>query len=162
MSNTMINEQAAYPHNPDLAAWDRNESTHKSRSEELLPSNKKALFDALAAAGIEIVNVNFDGYGDSGQIKDIDARRGHQLVKLPNEKIQVVVPSWGSPDLEYHTFSIEQAIEYFAYEFLSETHCGWSNDDGAFGVFTFDVADQSITLDYNERYTESNYSHHQF
>ncbi len=61
MSNTMINAQAANPHNADLAAWERNESMHKSRSDALLPSNKKALFDALADAGIEIVTVNFDG-----------------------------------------------------------------------------------------------------
>ncbi len=162
MSNTMINEQATYPNNADLVAWELNESMHKSRSDEVLPTNKRALFDALAAAGIEIVTVSFDGYGDSGQIEDIDARRGHELVKLPDEKIQVVVASWGSPSLEHHTFTIEEAIEYFVYEFLSESHCGWCNDDGAFGDFTFDVADQSISLDYHERYTETNFSHHQF
>ncbi len=162
MSTTMINEQAEYSHNADLEAWELNESRHKSRSDEVLPSNKKALFDALAAAGIEIVTVNFDGYGDSGQIEDIDARRGHELVKLPDEKIQVVIASWGNTSLEHHTFTIEEAIEYFVYEFLSESHCGWCNDDGAFGDFTFDVAYQSISLDYHERYTETNFSHHQF
>ena len=31
------------------------------------------------------------------------------------------------------------------------THDGWENSDGAYGDFTFDVAERTITLDYNER-----------
>jgi hypothetical protein len=49
-----------------------------------------------------------------------------------------------------------------AYSFLRQTHEGWENNDGAFGDFTFDVAERSITLEYNERYTETNYSEHVF
>src|SRR3546814_4953625 len=35
----------------------------------LLPVNKTALFDVLAAAAVTTVVVSFDGYGDSGQIE---------------------------------------------------------------------------------------------
>ena len=38
------------------------------RAEAVRPDNKTALFDALAAAGITLVTVTFDGSGDSGQI----------------------------------------------------------------------------------------------
>ena len=49
-----------------------------------------------------------------------------------------------------------------AYDFLGQTHGGWENSDGAYGDFTFDVAERTITLDYNERHMESDYSQHVF
>jgi hypothetical protein len=42
------------------------------------------------------------------------------------------------------------------------THDGWENSDGAYGDFTFDIAERTITLDYNERYMQSEYSQHLF
>ncbi len=42
------------------------------------------------------------------------------------------------------------------------THDGWENSDGAHGDFTFDVGERTITLDYNERYMQSEYSLHVF
>ena len=48
-----------------------------------------------------------------------------------------------------------------AYRFLDQTHDGWENDDGAYGEFTFDVAERSITLEYNERYIETHYHEHE-
>jgi hypothetical protein len=39
---------------------------------------------------------------------------------------------------------------------------GWENNDGAFGTFVFDVADRTITLEHNERYTEVNITSHEF
>jgi hypothetical protein len=47
-------------------------------------------------------------------------------------------------------------------EKLERTHCGCENNDGAYGDFTFDVAERTITFDYNERYTASEYSQHVF
>ena len=49
-----------------------------------------------------------------------------------------------------------------AYDFLSETHGGWENNDGAYGEFSFDVAARTITLDYNERYTATEFYSHEF
>jgi hypothetical protein len=49
-----------------------------------------------------------------------------------------------------------------AYDFLEQTHSGWEDGDGAFGQFTFTVADHSITLEFNERYVDSNYHQHEF
>ena len=54
------------------------------------------------------------------------------------------------------------AVEALAYAFLEETHGGWENNEGAFGEFTFDVAERTITLDYNERFESSEYSQHLF
>jgi hypothetical protein len=67
----------------EFAAWDEKEREHTSRAAKLLPANKTALFDALAAASITVVVVTFDGYGDSGQIENIEAKAGDEIVPLP-------------------------------------------------------------------------------
>jgi hypothetical protein len=146
----------------DFAAWDRREREHLSRADDLLPANKTALFDALATANITAVVVTFDGYGDSGQIENIEAKAGDEIVTLPPGAIEIARPVWGSNDIDRRSLSIHDAIEALVYSFLGQTHDGWENSDGAYGDFTFDVADRTITLDYNERRMESDYSQHVF
>lgn len=132
------------------------------RAEALRPANKAALFDTLAAAGITQVVVTFDGCGDSGQVENIDARSDDDTVSLPSDEITICSAAWGDPGFVAQTMTVEQAIEQLAYDFLSETHGGWENNDGAYGEFTFDVATRSISLDYNERFTSSEYYSHEF
>ena len=146
----------------DFAAWDRREREHLRRADDLLPANKTALFDALATANITAVVVTFDGYGDSGQIENIEAKAGEEIVPLPLGAIEIARPVWGSNDIDRQSLSIHDAIEALVYGFLGRTHDGWENSDGAYGDFTFDVADRTITLDYNERRMESDYSQHVF
>jgi hypothetical protein len=146
----------------DFAVWDRQEREHVSRADDLLPANKTALFDALAAANITVVVVTFDGYGDSGQIENIEAKAGDEIVTLPPGAIEIARPVWGSNDIDRQSLSIHDGIEALVYSFLGQAHDGWENSDGAFGDFTFDVADRTITLDYNERRMESDYSQHVF
>ena len=146
----------------DFAAWDRHEREHVSRADDLLPANKTALFDALAAANITVVVVTFDGYGDSGQIENIEAKAGDAAVAMPVGEVQIAEAIWDQPEPNRPTVSIADAIERLAYDLLERTHCGWENNDGAYGDFTFDVAERTITLDYNERYTASEYSQHVF
>ena len=146
----------------DFTAWDQKEREQIRLANELLPANKTALFDALAAAGIEIVTVIFDGYGDSGQIENIEAKAGDEIIALPPSQIEIAAPVWGSSEIEHRTQPVCEAIETLVYAFLSQTHGGWENNDGAYGDFTFDVAERTITLDYNERHMESDYSQNIF
>jgi hypothetical protein len=138
------------------------EADHKRRAEALHPANKQALFDKLEAADITEVVVTFDGYGDSGQIEEITARSGDNTVSLPNGEITIASVAWRSEDVTRTTMSVDAALEQLAYEFLSETHGGWQDNDGAYGDFTFDVASRTITLDFNERYTASETYSHEF
>jgi len=127
----------------------------------LRPSNKAAVFSALAGAGIATVTVIFDGCGDSGQIESIEARDASGAdVPLPEVTIAIVAIVWGQSSPEPRSMSVEQAIEHLVYDALTETHGGWENNDGAFGEFVFDVPALEIRLDYNERITSSElYSH---
>ncbi len=133
-----------------MARYHADRAAYERRSESAHPANKKALFDALAAAKITQVIVTFDGYGDSGQVEDISALSGGESIALPKIEITIVRAICGIDEITESTMSVEDAVEQLAYDFLSETHGGWENNDGAYGEFTFDVEEGTITLDYNE------------
>ena len=46
--------------------------------------------------------------------------------------------------------SLEDVVEQLAYDFLSDTHCGLENNDGAYGEFCFDASARCIHLEFNE------------
>ena len=145
-----------------LSDWETERAEDERRSAELRPRNKTTVFDVLAAAGVTVVVVTFDGYGDSGQIENIQAKAGDEVAALPSGEIEIVSANWGEDALDRTTMTVRDAIERLAYDFLQEAHDGWENSDGAYGDFTFDVAERTITLDYNERHMESDYSQHVF
>ena len=142
--------------------WQQQERELARITKEVLLVNKTALFDALAAAGITTVFVNFDGCGDSGQIEMLEAKAGDDVIPLPTVQIEIASAVWGSATIDRQTRPLEEAIEILVYDVLNETHGGWENNDGACGEFTFDVAERTITLDYNERHMESDHSMHVF
>jgi hypothetical protein len=146
---------------PILAARDDGKFdriAHHRLCVELHHHNKTVVFDALDAAGIAIVVVSFDGYGDSGQIERLEVEGA--VDTLPAATVEIAASIWGELEPQRQSMSLADALEKLIYDFLGSTHGGWDDNDGAYGEFTFDVVDRTIRLDYNERYTASlNYSH---
>ena len=58
--------------------------------------------------------------------------------------------------------SLEDVVEQLTYDFLSDTHCGWENNDGAYGEFCFAASARCIYLEFNERFTSSELFTHEF
>jgi hypothetical protein len=130
---------------------------------EILPGKKAALFRVLSEAGIRTVVVSFDGCGDSGQIESIVARNADDIeVPLPLGDLTIQNVDFETCAISDTTTTAGDLIEKLAYGFLQQTHGGWEDNEGAYGEFTFDVADGSITLDYNERYIETHCHEHTF
>jgi hypothetical protein len=147
----------------DTASWLAQEQARARLDESIRPENKAVLFEALAQAGIATVLVEFDGYGDSGQIEDIRAHGGPDIaVNLPECNVEIARVEYGSPEIVRGIYTVKEAIERLAYDFLEETHGGWENNEGAYGDFLFDVAQRTITLNYNERIETSEYTQHVF
>ncbi len=121
----MTDTQSAHTPACDFTAYDQKNREHARIAEALLTSNKAALFDALATAGIEIVTVVFDGYGDSGQLEKIEAQAGDRIIALPSGEIEIARHVCGTPNIERQTQPISIAIETLAYDFLGQTHGGW-------------------------------------
>jgi hypothetical protein len=143
-----------------FAAYEAKCATAARLSAEILPHNKQVLFEALAAAGINIVTIAFDGSGDCGQF---DAPAGfdaeNREVAIPTGDINVKSVDFDTGTVFEHTTTVGEYILTLACDFLEGTHDGWEDGEGAHGEFTFALTDRAITLDFNERYIE--YTHHE-
>lgn len=140
------------------AAYQRHTET-LSRANEL---NKDAVFNALAAAGITTVTVNFNGESDSGQIEDVAAYTKEGTAEIPQTPITLHSASWGTAELTRAERPLSEAVEDLCYDYLSQEHGGWENNDGGYGDFTFHVEDRRIELDFHARYTDSVHHGHVF
>lgn len=145
-----------------MAQFDASQLAHQTLSTTAMAQNKDTLFAAMRAAGITEIIVTFDGSGDSGQVEDIDARRGDAVVPMPDTEITLAQVSWGISGISTSSMSLSEAVESLAYDLLSDSHGGWENCDGAFGEFHFDAEAGTILLDYNERFTSSEQFNHTF
>jgi hypothetical protein len=146
--------------NPDrfLASYDRHrEALHKASQ-----SNKTVVLDALAAANITHVHVEFDGEGDSGQITEVTAFNGDAPAEIPATTVTLQQVSWPSAAIQIAEEKLLQAIETLCYDYLQETHGGWENNDGGFGQFRLDVAARTVELEFNGRYSETYTENHTF
>lgn len=143
-----------------LSDWEMKTITRAKLEAELFALNKGALLSALALAGVTRVVVSFDGYGDSGQIENVEVQVGADQVAMPTAAIEIAEAVWDQAEPKRSNVGIAEAVESLAYDVLEKTHCGWENSDGAYGDVIFDTEEKTITLDYNERYTASeNYTH---
>jgi hypothetical protein len=130
---------------------------HEKALKEANAANKPSVFVALAAAGITRVEVTFDGEGDSGQMEAAVFYRGEARCEAPNTFIPFLEVSWDKARPAEKT--LLNAIECLCYDYLSQEHGGWENNDGAFGEFIFDATSRQIELEFSVRYTDvTNYS----
>ena len=145
----------------EFAAYEAKCAIAATLAAEVLPLTKRALFEALAQAGIHTVVVCFDGSGDSGQVETVDGfDSGNNLVQLTTDTIGFSEVDFESSSIRVEQKAARAVVEIMTYDFLRQTHGGWENNDGAYGEFTFDVAEQTIALDFNERFTDfTNYQH---
>jgi hypothetical protein len=122
--------------------------------------NLRRLLPILREQGVETVTVSFDGSGDEGCIDGIDYAPG-------------TARHVGAVPVTYQTFcrrfedglwvavaeptegSVGAALEELTYDYLEETGVDWYNNDGGFGELVIDVAQGTVALEVNTRYTES-------
>ncbi len=135
---------------------------HQGALREANAINKTTLFDALAEAGITRVLADFDGEGDSGQIDNIAAYCGDAVREIPNATLSLQQVSWGSDKRDTRRATLPESVEQLCYDYLEQEHGGWENNDGAFGEFTFEVAEKRVELAFNARYSDSVHSSHSF
>jgi hypothetical protein len=112
---------------------------------------KRALLEALAAQRIATVGITYDGESDSGQIEDIVALDAGNVPVPLDLPVNISLPESAEPTRHQ---SLSEAIEHFAWRVLQEYHGGFENDDGGFGQIVIDVAEGTVTLDHNDRYTD--------
>ena len=118
-----------------------------------LPLIKAELIKALAAIKACQAVIEYDAYGDEGQIESVEAFRANgKSVSLETPPLALTVKG-GETTMRYP--SLGDALEAYAWELLAATHDGFENNDGGYGTITIDVAKATVTLDHNERFTDS-------
>jgi len=136
------------------AQW-ADQSRRQSEANEV---NQRVIFDALAALGIERLEISFDGCGDSGQIEDITVIGGSGVL---SGDLTIEFAPWDGAN-QSRKCPLAEAVEDLCYGLLKREHEGWEINDGAFGSFAFDVAKREIELEFNGRYTDYETSTHTF
>ena len=146
-----------------FAAYEAKLAREAQLRAEALPHNKQVLFDALAAAGIVVVTITFDGSGDSGQFEQpvaFGAENNEQPVPAAPISIKAVQFETGT------LFDMQTTLRVYlldlACQLLEEKHSHWEDGEGAQGEFRFALEDRTITLDYNERYLEYDHQEYEF
>lgn len=140
---------------------------------------KVEIAKALRQHGFTRVLVDFDGYGDEGQIqRALAVRENGEEAGLPESELTFEWPEVtrvltgagpGNAPANPQGFriygekpggSLSAAIEALCYALLWTTYSHWGDGEGAYGTFTIDADDGSINLDFNERFVDSEYSNH--
>ncbi|HTM82179.1 DUF6878 family protein [Asticcacaulis sp.] len=120
-------------------------------------ANRKALFDALATAGITTVTVEFNGYGDEGQIEsikyDVDGNETTPLI----QDLAFIRQSSLTEAPSSEPISVDDAVEELLYDLLSQHYCGWQDSEGSYGEFTFDITARTVDLDIALRFVDANH-----
>jgi hypothetical protein len=146
----------------DSACWLLRDREFVRLCKFTLSANKTSLFDALAGARINTVELTFNGYADEGQIDGAVADGEGGDTDLQSIGIEIARVEWGSQVVTRQTLSVKDAIGKLVHDLLEQTYSGWENNQGAYGDFLFDVAERTITLNFNERIETSELTQHVF
>ena len=146
----------------DSASWLLRDQEFVRLCKSTLSDNKTALFDVLASARIDTVEVTFNGYANEGQIDGTVADGEGGDTNLQSIQVEIARVKWGNQIITRQTLAVKDAIEKLVYDLLEQTYSGWENNQGAYGDFLFDVGERTITLNFNERIETSEYTQHVF
>ena len=100
---------------------------------------RAALLALLRGQGVAEVAAQYDGYGDSGNVEDIQ-----------------MTPA--APALDA---GVEERLRDFLWSMAYALHPGFENNDGADGEITWDLASDKMTIDHRERFTDYNHYLHE-
>ena len=145
---------------------------YQEERDEKKRNNKKELKEVCATlfnAGITLVEVHYDGYGDSGEIEYVLLFKGDKQLKdeevaslgLPTSTIQAYNHKSKGDEDRYITkeCTMVDKIEECAYDFLPG---GWEINEGSFGDLKISTETAKATLEHNFRIQETEYSEEEF
>ncbi|RUS65188.1 hypothetical protein EGN72_00990 [Pseudorhodobacter sp. E13] len=102
-------------------------------------ATRAALLSELRALGVTRIEVQYEGYGDSGNVEDV-------LV---------------SPDTITLTEEMRRRVEDFGWDFANALSPGFENNEGGYGELTWALATDKIDVSHSNRYIETNTTEHE-
>jgi len=112
----------------DSASWILRDQEFVRLCKSIFSENKTALFDVLASARIDIVEVTFNGYADEGQIDGAVADGEGGDTDLHSIKVEIARVERGSQIVTRQNLLVKDAIEKLVYDLLEQTYSGWEDN----------------------------------
>ncbi len=122
MTKTKTNPSA-----DSLREWDKQQQAQKASARKSL----RRFCQQLVKLEVDIVTINYDGYGDSGILEDPLALQNEKPVELPRR--------------------LTDRLLDFAESYLPG---GWGDNDGACGTFVLNIKDRKFFREHCWRHTE--------
>jgi hypothetical protein len=114
---------------------------------------KAELLRALASINVSSVVIEYDGCGDNGQIESAAAfNADDETVSLETPPFELSVEA---RETTGRYPSLCEAVDDYAWDLLAAYHDGFEDGDGAFGTITIEISQGPVTIDHNERFTDS-------
>ena len=109
------------------------------RAAEQRVETRAALLTELRAIGLTNIEVQYEGYGDSGNVED------------------VVV----APDTVTLTDDLRRRVEDFGWDFAYGLSPGFENNEGGYGELTWSLEADKIDVSHSNRYIETDTTEHE-
>ena len=109
------------------------------RAAEQRVETRATLLSELRTLGVTNIEVQYEGYGDSGNVED------------------VVV----NPDTITLTEDLRRRIEDFGWDFAYALSPGFENNEGGYGELTWAIQADQIDDSHSNRYIETNTTEHE-
>ena len=109
------------------------------RAAEQRVETRASLLCQLRALGVRSIEVQYEGYGDSGNVED------------------VVV----APDTVTLTDELRRRVEDFGWDFAYALSPGFENNEGGYGELTWVLATDNIDVSHSNRYIATNTTEHE-
>ena len=111
----------------------------QQRAAEQRVVTRVALLSELRAVGVTKIEVQYEGYGDSGNIEDV-----------------VVTPDTISLSEE-----LRRRVEDFGWDFAYVLSFGFENNEGGYGELTWVLETDKIDVSHSNRYIETKTTEHE-
>ena len=111
-----------------ISDWLSDYQARRERHHQEACQTFATLCDRLIELGVDVVTLEYDGYGDSGTVETVIAEANGTELELPS--------------------SVQLELMEAAEMLLPD---GWENNEGAFGHLTLDVAGRQLTRKHNWR-----------
>lgn len=107
-------------------------AAQKRDAEERVQTRANLLAE-LRALGITLIEIQYDGYGDSGNVED-------------------VTPTPATIKLAY---DLNERIETFGWDFAYALNPGFENNEGGYGSLEWNLETDKINVSHSNRYVDS-------
>lgn len=105
----------------------------QKKAEAARLETRAALLTELRALGVTLLEVQYEGYGDSGNVEDVTPTPTE--IKLESE--------------------VNRRVEDFAWDFAYALNPGFENNEGGYGSLEWNLETDKITISHSNRYVES-------